>query len=179
MKETKIALCGSQSVGKSTVINALKQKEELKYYVFIDEIVRKLVREENVKIDKNSTHDSQMRILEEHYKNIWKYRNFISDRCALDAFVYATWDYVHGKFTYAEHKIHESVFLDCIKSYDYIFYIPIEFDIVPDGFRNTQKDYQREIDELFVKVIQKYNIKSNKLTGTCENRVRQFCEALK
>jgi len=178
MKEIKIAICGSQSTGKSTVINALKQKEELKRFVFIDEIVRTLVKQ-GVKIDKDADHSSQVRILEEHYKNIWRHSSFITDRCAIDAFTYATVDYVNGKFTYEEHKIHESIFLDCIKSYDIVFYIPIEFDIVPDGFRNTEKDYQREIDNTFKKVFQKYNIVTYTLTGTCENRVRQFCEYCK
>jgi len=178
MKETKIAIIGSHSCGKTTVTNALKQKEELKDYVFIDEIVRTLAKQ-GVKINKGADHASQTRILEEHYKNIFKYSNFVTDRSAIDAFTYATWDYLHGNFTYEEHKTHERIFLDCINSYSYVFYIPIEFDIVPDGFRNTEKDYQKEIDELFVKIIQKYNIKTTRLTGTCENRVRQFCENLK
>jgi len=178
MKETKIAISGAQGSGKTTVLNALKKENILSNFNFIDEIVRTLAKE-GVKINKNSDHFSQMRILEQHYKNIWNYKNFITDRSALDAFVYATWDYLHENFTYKEHKEHEKIFLDCIKAYDYFFYIPIEFDVVEDGVRDTDKVYQKEIDDLFRRMFQKYKIPVKKLTGPCEYRVRQFLEVIK
>jgi nicotinamide riboside kinase len=177
MKDIKIAIMGAQGSGKSTVLNALREVDSLSHYAFVNEIVRTLAKK-GVKINKNSDHKSQTTILEQHYKNIWNHDSFITDRGALDAFVYATWDYLHGNFTYTEHKEHEKIFLDCITSYDYFFYIPIEFDIVPDGVRNADSTYQKEIDVLFRKTFQKYNISVKKLTGTCEYRVRQFLEVL-
>lgn len=174
----KICISGSQCVGKSTVLNELKKHPKLQDFNFISEIVRNLIKE-GVQINKGADHQSQIRILEEHYKNTWKFDKFITDRCSIDAFVYATWDYLHGNYTYDQHKIHEKMFLDSVNRYDYFFYIPVEFDIIPDGVRAADTEYQKEIDDLFREIYRRYELIPYKLTGTLENRVRQFYEALR
>lgn len=173
----KISISAAQGTGKTTLMNVLKENSILKNYTFITEIVRSLIHQ-GVKINKGADHNSQCRILEEHYKNLLRYDNFITDRSAIDAFVYATWDYLNGNYTYEQHKVHEQMFLDCVKNYDMFFYIPVEFDLVEDGVRDADKQYQKEIAELYIKTFKKYNIKFVSLRGSVKKREEKFLEIL-
>lgn len=171
----KIAISGSQGVGKSTLLAAIdKVKEEyFPNYIFIKEIVRTL-KDQGIRINRDADHYSQCKILEEHYKNTFRYPNFITDRCAVDAFVYAIYDYTHGKYSFEEHKEHEKRFLETIKEYDIFYFLPIEFEIEKDGVRDTDKLYQKEINNLFLTVYKKYNISYQILSGTVEERLKRF-----
>lgn len=177
----KIALSGAQSVGKSTVLKEIEDKNLLPGFVLVKEVVRALVAK-GITINKGADHRSQVIILEEHYKNVLRYNNVLTDRCSLDAFVYATWDYLNGSFTYKEHKEHEALFLDCIQSYDVIFYIAPEFEIVDDGFRSIDATYQQEIHQLFLKLSDKYKKVLPPillLKGTVEERINAFESCMK
>lgn len=55
--------------------------------------------------------------------------------------------------------------------YDYIFYTPVEFDIVDDGFRPLDKDYQILIDREIKLLLDFYHIGYYTLTGTVEERI--------
>jgi nicotinamide riboside kinase len=170
----KFAISGAHSVGKSTLVNELTtNKGKLKDYEFITEIVRSLAKQ-GIKINKGADHVSQMIILEEHYKNILRYNKMLTDRCALDAFAYATWDYLNGAYSYEQHKQHEAIFLDTIKSYDLIFYIAPEFEIVDDGFRSLDSKYQKEIHVIFLKLIQKHRLNVITISGTVEERLEKL-----
>jgi nicotinamide riboside kinase len=170
----KFAISGAQGVGKSTLIKELQAQPDLiEGCVLITEIVRTLAAQ-GIKINKGADHKSQMIILEEHYKNTLRYDKMITDRCALDAFTYATWDYLNGAYTYEQHKEHEAIFLDTIKNYDLIFYIAPEFEIVNDGFRSTDAIYQKEIHELFLKAIRKYNLRVMAISGSVEDRMEKL-----
>lgn len=169
----KIAISGSQGSGKTTLLNVIKEKRSFPEYTLITEIVRTLIQQ-GVQINRGADHISQMRILEAHYKNILREENFITDRCAVDAFVYATYDYLQGNYTYQEHKQHEEIFLSCIKSYDLFFYLPIEFSLQEDGVRDTDVDYQQEIHRLFLTIYKKYKLNPIALTGAVKDRLNSF-----
>ena len=140
---------------------------------FVKEIVRSLVAQ-GIKINRNSDYDSQCVILEEHYKNQLRYRNMITDRCSIDAFVYATYDYLQGKYNLIEHLEHERLMLLSLGDYDKFFYIPVEFEMTEDSVRDTNKQYQKDIDNLFKVIFDKYNIEPTILKGTIEERKKTF-----
>jgi hypothetical protein len=58
-------------------------------------------------------------------------------------------------------------------SYDYIFYIPIEFDVEDDGFRSVDKIYREIIDDHVRFILDKYvgSHRRMELKGTVEERV--------
>jgi GTPase SAR1 family protein len=97
----KIALSGPQGVGKTTILNKMKndswfQKMNLEY---IQEIVRNIVKKYNIKINDVGNDDSQLLIANTHYFNFFK-NNFVTDRCILDNFIYA-------ELLYKKNKIHK------------------------------------------------------------------------
>jgi len=85
-----ISISGPQCCGKSTILNALKESKAFQGFTFIDEPVRRLVKELGIKINKDATYEDQMIILQEHHRNTLRYSDYITDRSALDAFTYAT-----------------------------------------------------------------------------------------
>lgn len=170
----KIAISGASSVGKTTLLNEIeKNNKGFEDHILIREVVRSLIAK-GVKINKGADHESQCRILQAHYDNILSHKNFITDRCAIDAFVYATWDYLNGNYSFKEHKEHEQIFLSCLSSYTHFFYLKPEFAIVPDGVRDIDVNYQSEIHRLFEVVFEKYSIKPAYLTGSVEARFEWF-----
>jgi len=169
----KIAISGSQGVGKSTLMAKIEDMHIPERYVFIKEIVRTL-KNQGIKINRDADYFSQCKILEEHYKNTLRYESFITDRCAVDAFVYATYDYLNGKYTFEQYKQFENIFLECIRQYNIFYFLPVEFEIEKDGVRDIDKQYQKEINDLFITIYKKYEIRYEILTGTIEERLRKF-----
>lgn len=170
----KIAISGSQNTGKTTLLNLLKQEGGV---VFLTEIVRQLVTE-GILINKNADHRSQCLILEQHYRNCLKYDSFVTDRGAIDAFVYATQNFLDRKFSFQEHKEHETLFLSSLPYYDYHFYLPPLGFIEDDGVRSNDQAYQKDIDRIFKTVYKRYNIPFFELKGNPSEKKESFVRIL-
>lgn len=143
----KISISGPQCCGKTTTMNALKELSSLGHYVFIEEPVRKLVKEKGIKINKDSTFEDQLLILQEHHLNTLRYEDFVTDRSALDAFTYATYDYVNGKYTFAQWKQFKEIYDECINQYDRIFLLE-PLPMKDDGFRSLDVEWQQHTYQL-------------------------------
>lgn len=157
----KLIISGTSCVGKSTIFNILQERHPS--MLFLNESARELFESGAIQsVGMNCSHKDQLFMLEEHYKNTLRYDEFISDRGVLDAFVYATQNYLDGAYTWEEHLEHERIFLKCIKQYDVIFYIPLSRVNIPlveqDGLRNDTEQFRKDIDRLFQVIIKKYNI---------------------
>lgn len=59
-----------------------------------------------------------------------------------------------------------------------VFYLPIEFDIVDDGFRPLDNSLQRRVDELTLAVMTEKEIPFIKLSGSREERVQKVTSVL-
>lgn len=169
----KIVITGSQCSGKSTLINVLKKEEALSNFTFFDEIVRSLVKDKGIKINREADYESQLAIFEMHKKNA-ETSSFISDRSAIDAFVYAYKNFKLGFFTESEFFEFEALFLETLPLYDKIFFLPVEFEMISDGFRDEDKIYQKEINDLFLEVFFEYDINFISLTGDTIQRLDRF-----
>ena len=55
--------------------------------------------------------------------------------------------------------------------YTDVFYLPIEFDIVPDGLRPMDPEFQAEIDRRIVELLDVHAIHHRTLRGTVEERL--------
>lgn len=184
-KRIKAILSGTQGVGKTTLLNKLEQNQELLSYlesiqgVLIKEVVRGLVKEKGIKINREKSHQSQMIILEAHYANALKYNAFFSDRGALDSFVYATYNYLAGQFSYEEHKKHRELFEATMPYYTHVFYLPIEFEAKDDGFRDIDEKYRNDLEKIYYSVFQKYNIEAVEIRGSVEEREKLILNGFK
>ena len=171
----RVVLSGVQSSGKSTLLEDMKK--DVGEMTIFEEIVRTLIKS-GIKINKEADHYSQCEILKAHYRNSLLSGEFISDRGAIDAFVYGTWSYLQGEFTYEEHKEQEKIFLGCLPGYTHHYYLPIEFDAVKDGVRDTDEVYRIELERIYYMTYQKYKIPFVELRGSVDSRLKTFWEDL-
>jgi nicotinamide riboside kinase len=72
----------------------------------------------------------------------------------------------------------KDVFNKVWHSYDYVFYIEPEFEIVDDGVRSINKQFRDEIAELFEYVIEKENLSMLRVKGSVRNRVNTIIDHL-
>jgi hypothetical protein len=80
-----------------------------------------------------------------------------------------------------------SLFEECKKlaqhnlrsQYSHVFYLPIEFPIVPDDLRPDDPVFQREIDERILGLLEAYDVKYETLSGDIPTRVKALLERVK
>lgn len=174
----KICLSGAQCTGKTSLLNLIEKSGYFTDRALLREIVRTLVAKENIKINTNSHHYSQMMIFNAHSKNIATHEDFVSDRCALDAYAYAAWGFIHDRFTQEENQQHIEFFQECMKHYDVIFYLPANFPLVNDGFRSMDADFREEIDAIFKRLLLSSNVPFFELSGPPEEKFKLMTQIL-
>ncbi len=173
----KIGITGAQSVGKTTLLNALRSEKLFKDYVVCDEVTRR-VKSYGLPINEEGTDITQRLIMNEHIVNVFMYGNMLTDRTALDGLVYSAYLYNKNQISANTFKYVREVFNKVWHSYDYVFYIEPEFEIVDDGVRSINKQFRDEIAELFEYVIEKENLSMLRVKGSVRNRVNTIIDHL-
>jgi nicotinamide riboside kinase len=75
-------------------------------------------------------------------------------------------------------KYVKDVFNKVWHSYDYVFYIEPEFEIVDDGVRSINKQFRDEIADLFEVTIEKEKLSMLRVKGSVRNRVNTIIDHL-
>ena len=172
----RISISGAHSTGKSTVIDALKQEPRItSRFEFKGEILRSIKRA-GISINEAGTDNTQLLVLSRMLENS-TLDNVILDRCALDSLVYTAYLFEKEQVSKNTMRLAESIFENTYN--DIYFYIKPEFDIVPDGVRSECTEFRDRISELFEEYIDVYYKPVILLTGSVEERVAIFKEALK
>lgn len=173
----KIAFCGAAGTGKTTLVEELFKLDQFKSYKRYTNVQRTLHKYLGDKFPHSSkTNDiSQSAITGSFIVELLKEDKLICDRSLLDAFMYAE----TAKGVTLAKEI-EYTFGKAMELYDYIFYLPIEFTVESDGFRDTNMEYVRKTDEALQKYIEKYKDKTKiiPLTGSIEQRLNKILKTL-
>ena len=173
----KIGITGAQSVGKTTLLNALRSEKLFKDYVICDEVTRR-VKSYGLPINEEGTDTTQRLIMNEHIVNVFMYGNMLTDRTALDGLVYSAYLYKINQINSNTMKYVKDVFNKVWHSYDYVFYIEPEFEIVDDGVRSINKQFRDEIADLFEATIEKEKLNMLRVKGSVRNRVNTIIDHL-
>ena len=169
----KIGLCGTMSVGKTTLVNALKELPEFKDYKFRTERSKYLMSQ-GIPLNTDSTLKGQCVFLAERATELMQ-ENIITDRTIIDVMAFAR---ASKSMDHVEKYNFEQLATLLIKEYDYIFYInPEGVDMEDNGVRETDIEYRNLIDSTitnFIKskglLIKNYGI----LEGPTEQRIEQM-----
>ncbi len=178
----RIAITGSQGVGKSTTTISLKNKLGTIYkdktIDIIGNISRDLLASGLINTDYNSTLDDYYLYIAEYYKRLLSSKSdiIIHDRTLLDSMAYQV---TNNNISENYHLMLAELVKYYIKNIDYYFYIPVEFDIVDDGIRCNNKDYQTEIDKTMKSLLMKFNVNYYVLSGSLEERIESIVNILK
>ena len=173
----KIGISGAQSVGKTTLLNALRSEKCFKDYDIRNEVTRS-VKALGVNINELGSDISQQLIMKEHIYNLVMFDNMITDRTALDGVVYTHWLCQKGNVSTECFDESVLVFEKTWSMYDYMFYIRPEFPIEDDGVRSASKEWQDEIVELFDQYIANYELKVINVSGSVRERVNTILRTI-
>src|SRR5438477_111733 len=108
--------------------------------------------------------------------------DFVGDRSLIDVMAYAGW-----VLDNQERRREFALWDACVKiaeyqlrsQYTHVFYLPIEFPIVPDGLRPLDPDFQNEIDERMVRLPELHDVNYEPLTGSVEERIERLTAGVK
>lgn len=156
----RIAISGTANTGKSTLIQSFLHTWT--NYITPDRTYRDVIKEGNLDHSSNTTTDTQTVILDSFLDQQQKRvtDNIVYDRCTLDALAYTIWCFEKGLEGFDSEYVQKQIAIvkESMRSLDLIFLC--KFDekqaVIDDGFRDTDIEYIKEIDNIFESLYQQY-----------------------
>ena len=169
----KIGLCGTMSVGKTTLVNKLKKLGQFKGYEFATER-SKYLNDLGIPLNTDSTLKGQTIFLAERCAELIK-ENIITDRTVIDVIAFTN---LAKSIDFKDKEYFEDYACLFIGEYDYIFYISPEGTIMEDnGIRETDLEYRDDIDKTIIKILNKFGHRCKNvhmLKGSTNDRIEQM-----
>jgi GTPase SAR1 family protein len=169
----KIGLCGTMSVGKTTLVKALKKLPQFKDYKFATER-SKYLNDLGIPLNTDSTLKGQTVFLAERCAELMN-NDVITDRTVIDVMAFTMNAKSIGRY---DKERFEEYAKEFIREYDYIFYIsPYGIPIENNGVRETDEHYRDIIDFTITTLIRRYSHIANKIekiSGSTDERIKQI-----
>jgi GTPase SAR1 family protein len=173
----KIGLCGTMSVGKTTLVNALKELPEFKDYTTRTERSKELMAM-GIPLNTDSTLKGQTVFLAERASELMC-ENIITDRTVIDVMAFTQ---ASKSINYIDKEDFINHAKNLISEYDHIFYVsPEGVEIENNGVRETDAEYRDLIDFIIKSTINRYNhrIKNlHRISGSTEERIKLIQQAI-
>ena len=172
----KIGLCGTMSVGKTTLVNALKNEAIFKDYTFRTER-SKYLSSLGIPLNTDSTFKGQLVFTAERSAEL-KQKNIITDRTIIDVMAFCA---LSEAMNIEEKNSLKNTLKYLIKEYDVIFYIDdLSIPIEDNGIRETNERYRVYIDDKIKEIISEYKDKCiiMDISGTTKDRVNRIKSVL-
>ena len=169
----KIGLCGTMSVGKTTLVNRLKELGQFKGYEFATERSEYLMNL-GIPLNTDSTLNGQTIFLAERVAELMK-ENVITDRTIIDVIAFTN---LARSIDFKDKEYFEDYACLFVGEYDYIFYISPEGTVMEDnGVRETDLEYRDNIDEAIRNTLNKFGHRCDNvhiLKGSTNDRIEQM-----
>ena len=160
----KIAIIGTHSTGKSTLIEKLKSalKKTGKQILVVQEMARDcpltINEKTNLKAQKWIMHNQIKKELAVDHTN----KILITDRATIDNFAY-----LYRVADETTRKIYEKIAFDHSRTYDFIFKTKrLDIKAKADGVRATDENFRKFIDDTIYSFLKKHQINFVELTPT-------------
>jgi len=173
----KIGFCGTMSVGKTTLVNELKNLPEFIDYKVATERSQYL-RDLGIPLNTDSTLKGQTIFLAERAAELMN-ENIITDRTVIDVMAFTG---LAESVSIIEADYFRDFAANLISEYDYIFYVsPEGVDIEDNGVREIDEKYRDLVDFSINNLIKTYNHRIKNLIrieGPTERRIQQVVESI-
>jgi len=171
----KIGLCGTISVGKTTLVNALKQIDQFKDYETATER-SKYLRDQGISLNTDSTLKGQIVFAAERSIELMK-PNIITDRTIYDVCAFTLSAKSIGWF---EKRQFTELLMSLRNEYDVIIYVsPEGVEIEDNGVRTTDAEYRKNIDITIQEMLIEYPPKKLiNIKGSTEERINTIISQL-
>lgn len=167
----KYVLTGSHGTGKTTIINSMYDwLEEKNIKPIINSSSARKIKQSGRLINDDGDDIVQMIVNSSHIVN-FREDNWFADRCIIDSFSYAVYQYKIGKVSKEVYDISLYMVKQFAGLYDKIFYIPIEFVLTNDGDRKDEVNFQKEIDSIISGTVSDLRLSIVMVTGSVEERI--------
>ena len=164
----KIGLCGTMSVGKTTLVNALKNEPEFKNYTFRTER-SKYLNSIGIPLNTDSTLKGQLVFAAERSAELMQ-ENIVTDRTIIDVMAFCE---LSKSMNEAEKRHINGVLWHLIKEYDIIFHIDdLSVPIEDNGVRETDKDYSLAIHKKISSILGMYKWMPGKVVTISGNTIK-------
>jgi len=171
----KIGFCGTMSVGKTTLVNALKELPEFKDYISRTERSKYLM-EMGIPLNTDSTLKGQLVFAAERATELMQ-EKIITDRTVVDVIAFAN---LSKSMTKGEKFYFTATIQPLMNEYDILFYVsPEGVEIEDNGIRETNAKYRMAIDKEIRSQIQMHGSKKIiTIKGTTKERIKQVKNAV-
>ena len=179
---------GAQSTGKTTLLNKLREKNTDNSFEFVPEVTRLIMRDYEMPINEDGNDLTQLLIMSEHVRNIYKNKadrlirgmHMIFDRCVVDGIVYSRWLLNEGKISKCCYDACALIYEELKDKYDIIFYTSSDdVKLVDDGERSIDAKFRNGIINTFNAFLERgYDGKVVVLEGSVEERLKTIKSTL-
>jgi nicotinamide riboside kinase len=173
----KIGFCGTMSVGKTTLVNALSELPEFADYQFRTER-SKYLRDLGIPLNTDSTLKGQFIFMAERSSELYL-DNIITDRTIIDVMAFTRLAY---SIPYYMADALNDASSPLLREYDYIFYVsPEGVELEDNGVRTVDAEYRKEVDKEIKNLLEKYKTKIPnfaELSGTTEERINKLKQVM-
>ncbi len=171
----RIGLTGTMSVGKTTLVNALKQLDQFKDYETATER-SKYLRDLGVALNTDSTLKGQLVFAAERSIELM-HENIITDRTVYDVSAFTLSAKSIG---WTEKRYFTELLMQLRNEYDVIIYVsPEGVDIEDNGVRTVDPVYREKIDWTIKNMLSEFPPKKLiKIQGSTEERINTIISQL-
>ena len=173
----KIGFCGTISVGKTTLVNALKELPEFVNYEFKTER-SKYLRDLGIPLNTDSTLKGQIVFMAERASELML-DNMITDRTVIDVMAFTR---LAKSIAYFVADDFNDAVSHLLREYDYVFYVsPEGVKLEDNGVSVVDAEYRDKIDVEIQHLILKHRNKFKnyfELSGTTEERIQKIKQVI-
>lgn len=182
-----VVFIGSHGTGKTTLVNAVKETVEKqgRNSAVVSEVPRVVCELADdahfFRRDRNSLAKQFALLVGQpifEHLNCSESDFVFCDRSLLDHWAYTKQAFAdeleqEGLIPVVEHFI-----IEHFRSYDFVFYVPIEFPPEDDGVREDSLKFQKEIDVQIKELLGKFDVNYETVSGNVEERVQSVVDLI-